>query len=221
QSDVKATANAAAGGTGVGISIGLNLIGDASTSALLNGTLGGGNNVTLAAAGSHDLSTVAEGGGKANDGTGVGGGLAITVAMDNDTEARVSSGDALGITGAFNASADHHGAAKTTAKGAAEGTDAAVGVALALSFVDDQALASIDRNITAGGAVSLTARGDGSSKAEGVASSKGADAKNEEDSGNESADDQITSATGVANQQSGQNNKVDNSANTDSSGGDD
>src|SRR6185436_7608491 len=59
QSDVKATANAAAGGTGVGVSIGLNLIGDASTSALLNGTLGGGNNVTLAAAGSHDLSTVA------------------------------------------------------------------------------------------------------------------------------------------------------------------
>ena len=139
------------------------------------------------------------------------------------TEARVGTGTGLMIGGALSATADHHGTSTTTARGAAEGTDAAVGVAIALGFVDDSAYATLERDLTAGGAVSLMARGDGSSKAEAVASAAGTSAAAETDNGNATADDQAGSATGVANQQSGRadtvdENSVGQSANTDSEG---
>jgi hypothetical protein len=116
---VLATANAAAGGTGVGISVGINLALDNDTRAVIEDgvTINGGADVTLSATGSHKVNTVTEGGGKAADGTGVGGSLAITVA-DNVTEARVGGTIAstpLTITGAFKAQADHHGSSITTA----------------------------------------------------------------------------------------------------------
>ena len=162
----------------------------------------------MSATGSHKVNTVTEGGGKAKDGTGVGGSLAITVA-DNVTEARLGTGAGLNISGAYSATADHHGSSVTTAKGEAAGTDAAVGVAIALGFVDDTAQATINRNVTAGGAVSLIARGDGSSKAEAIASAAGTTAAAEEDKDSKTADDQADSAAGLANKQSGRSGTAD------------
>ena len=81
EADVQAKANAGAGGTGVGVSIGINVAVDNDSRAIVGErvTLVGGNDVTLSATGSHKVDTVTEGGGKAVDGTGVGGSLAITV----------------------------------------------------------------------------------------------------------------------------------------------
>jgi len=85
----------------------------------------------------------------------VGGGIAITVA-ENDTRATLASGSKLDVTGKVDVSAKHHGASATTADGKSSG-GTAVGAAIALSIVDDSAIATTARNIDADGAVSFTA----------------------------------------------------------------
>ena len=216
EATVEAKSKAESGDTGAGVSVGINIAGNNATRALVDGTLSGGADVTLSATGSHKVDTLAQGGGKAADGTGVGGALALTVAMNNDTEASLGAGAGLTIGGDFSATADHHGVASTLADGQASGSDAAVGVAIALSFVDDSASARADRDITAGGAVSLAALADGASEAKATASSAGTDKTKEESGGNKSADDQAKSATGVAKQQSGDSTlSVGKSASTD------
>jgi hypothetical protein len=158
--------------------VGINIAVDNDTSALIaNGaTLTGGKDVTMGATGSHVVNTTAEGGGTAKDGTGVGGALALTVA-ENETEARIGTGTGLDVTGDVAVTASHHGASVTTAKGDGTGSSTAVGVALALGFVDDSAVATTARNITADGAVSFTASADGSSQSKAFASADGADSK--------------------------------------------
>ena len=74
-----------------------------------------------------------------------------------------------------SATANHHGSSVTTAKGDGTGTSTAVGAAIALGFVDDSAVASTARSITADKAVSFTASADGASQAEAMASAVGAD----------------------------------------------
>ena len=87
EATVEAKSKAAGADTGAGVSVGINIAGNNATRALVDGTLSGGADVTLSATVSHKLDTLAQGGGKAADGTGVGGALALTVAMNNDTEA--------------------------------------------------------------------------------------------------------------------------------------
>ena len=131
---------------------------DNDSLAIVDGTLTGGSDVTIAADGSHVVNTTVAAGGLSKGGTGVGGAIAITVA-ENDTQARLGSGTGLDVTGKVDVSANHHGASATTADGKSSG-GTAVGAAIALSIVDDSALASTARNISADGAVSLTASAD-------------------------------------------------------------
>ncbi|HWA13440.1 MAG TPA: LEPR-XLL domain-containing protein, partial [Burkholderiales bacterium] len=199
---VNAKASADSEKTGVGVSVALNIATHNTTEAKIDGTLNGGKDVSLSATGSHGVDTTAIGGGKSKSDTGVGGALAITVA-ENHTEASLSSGTKLDITGDFSAEAVHHGASTTTAKAAATGGSTAIGAAIALGFVNDSALATTARDITADGAVSFSAKGDGASKSEAIASSAGADKTAESSKGNSTADDQASKATGLANKNSG------------------
>ena len=98
EAKAKSKAEGESGATGVGVSVGINIALDNDTRANLNGTLNGGDDVTLTATGSHVVNTTAEGGGAAKDGTGVGGGLALTIA-DNVTEAKLSAGTRAGRHG--------------------------------------------------------------------------------------------------------------------------
>jgi hypothetical protein len=142
QVEAKAKAGGA-GDTGVGVSVGLNIAVDNDTHALIadGATLTGGKDVTISATGSHVVNTTAEGGGQSTGATGVGGALALTVA-DNETEATIGTGTGLDVTGKVAVTATHHGASVTTAKGDGTGSSTAVGVALALGFVDDSAVAT-------------------------------------------------------------------------------
>src|SRR6185503_20071626 len=90
--------------------------------------------------------------------------------------------------------------------------------AIALSFVDDSALATTTKDITAGGAVSFTASADGASKAHAIAGASGADSKEEGDKGSKSADDQQSKTKALAETKSGKSKSVDSKAkaNTDS-----
>jgi hypothetical protein len=221
ESTVEAKASAESGSTGVGVSIGINVVDNLTAAEVDSGAaLTGGSNVTLSASGSHETTTTAESGGKAADGTGVGGAFAITVA-DNVTQAQLGSGGDLDITGAFSATATHHGASTTTADSEAGG-GTAVGASIALAFVDDSGEAILGRNTTAGGNVSLSADVDGSSKVQAIASAEGADSDDETAAGNSTADDQKQKQIDLANAKSGKTNTGDKSANaTDgSSGGD-
>src|SRR5690606_15673692 len=199
--EAKATAAQASaegkGDFGMGASVALN-IGEGHALATTGQNTGINNaaNVTLKADNSHATNTLAEAGGK-SAGTGVGGAVAITVA-DGSGEARVDSGSTLAIAGALTAEADNHGVSTTKADGEALGGDTAVGAAIALGFVTDNAVATTARNINAGGAVTLSARGDGSSKSEAIASAAGGKADDKS-----SADAQIESQAKFAGAKSG------------------
>jgi hypothetical protein len=192
---VLATANAGdSGGTGVGISVGINvafnetkavagfnsLSGEDSATEVVTFTQG--NDLDLRSKGKYALSTRAEGGAVAADGTGVGGGLAITVA-DNVTEAALADKGGVSVSGDVKFDATHSGTSTTTAKGEAAGVDAAVGAAVALAFVDDSVVATTGSDITAAGAVSLLASGDGASEARAIASAAGTTKAAEGDKG--------------------------------------
>ena len=106
----------------------------------------------------------------------------------------------------------------TTAKGDATGSSTAVGVAIALGFVNDGALATTDRNITADGAVTFSAKGGGSSSANAEASAAGASSTRPRIQGQQDADDQTAGATNTANSQAadGKSRSAGKSASTES-----
>ncbi|MBI3917574.1 MAG: hypothetical protein HY322_11275 [Betaproteobacteria bacterium] len=128
--------------------------------------------------------------------------------MDNETEASVGTGAALSLSGNLSAIATHHGATTTTADGTATGSTA-VGASIALGFVDDSALSTLARGVTAGGAIGLAAHGDGSSITTAKASAAG------EASGG-TADGQKSSKTSQANTKSGKTKGTTQSASSDS-----
>lgn len=86
--------------------------------------------------GSRMVTTRAEGGGPAKEGTGGNGALAITV-VDNATGAQDGSGAALNVNGNAEATADGYGSSATVAKGDPTGTSTAAGAVLAPGFADD------------------------------------------------------------------------------------
>ncbi len=227
ESTVEAKAKAG-GNLGVGASFAINIVDNNTTvaaiedEATLTGTVANGiGDVTLLATGSHEATTQASGGAGGPSGkTSVGGAFAIVVA-NNKTEATLGSHsnasfDELDITGNFSATANHHGAATTTADSSAIGSGVAVGASIALAFVDDAATATTTRDIRADGNVSFGAHASGGSAVVAKASAAGAAADGS------SADDQANKQTGVANQKkkSGSNKAVGQSATTnDGSGG--
>jgi len=85
--------------------------------------------------------------------------------------------------------------------------------------VDDSALATTQRSLTADKAVSFTASADGASKVEAIASAAGTDSAKESDKGNKSADDQTNSAAGLASKQSGESKTVSKKSSTDDGSG--
>jgi len=200
ESEARAEASATAGKTGVGASIAIHVIDQVTEAQLESGaTLTGGDDVTLSASGEHDNTTYAQGGAGGNGTTtAVGGSFALTIA-DHSTEASLGTGTGLNITGDFSATATHHGDTDTTAEGKAQASDTAVGAAIALAFVTDDALASSSRSIRADGDVSLSALADGASLAQATASAKGADKQKESANGNTTADQQKNKQVGVAN----------------------
>src|SRR5207302_1786029 len=106
--------------------------------------------------------------------------VAIAVAH-NETVATLgkltddTTGDpqALVISGSYKASATHEGTVKTVAEGDTKSGDTGVGISLALTIASDSAVATTGRDITAGGAVTFTARSVAADSALAKASSAG------------------------------------------------
>ena len=211
-------AQSGASATGVGASVAIS-VADHLTVAELgdNAILSGADSLSLMASGAHDATTTAEGGAAAGDGTGIGGALAIDV-HDRATTARIGAAlTPLTLTGAATLSATHAGSSQATATGSASG-NTAVGVSLALAFVDDAATTDLDRDLSAT-SLAMTATGTGASVADATASAEGTSKSAESGDGNTSADDQIGGATQTANDRSGDGDTTGGQASAASSGG--
>jgi hypothetical protein len=174
-------------GTGIGASFALNLTEHQTLAAIQhNATLAGtpaANDLSLAASGTNQLWTEAEGG--AEGGTAAVPVAAISIAR-NDIEASLESGSAILISGDLAATASMDNNSRSLAKGDAEGGNAALGVAFGLTIAEDTASVRLARDLTStGGGLSLLAQGSAASRTDAAASAAGA---GEEDA-NSSADD--------------------------------
>ncbi len=199
QTDVTAEAlpidTGAVGATvGVGASVALNIVANRSVTEIADGgVVTGAGDLGLDASGTHAVVTRAE--------AGSAGGVSITPALalsmvNNTTTARLGSGGTQTVAGAVTVRAAQTSSITTEASGKAAGSDAAIGAALALALVDDRALATTARNVTAGGAVSFVAAGASLSSLKAEASAKGAAAA-EDDGTATDGGDVDTTATGA------------------------
>ncbi|HYR36750.1 MAG TPA: LEPR-XLL domain-containing protein, partial [Burkholderiales bacterium] len=160
---------------GMGASLVLN-IGETDTNALIgaDAKISDAHDIKLAASSSNTMTTHADGAaGGATAATPV---IAITVS-NNDTNAKIAaltSGE-LKLSGALEASAAHKGAVETTATGDTKSGDTGLGISLALTVGTDTVIATTDRDISAGGAVTFSARSTATHKTEAKASVAGSD----------------------------------------------
>jgi hypothetical protein len=182
------------GGTGktvgVGAGIAINILANRTMAEIADGgVVTGAGDLTVAALATHVAVTKAE--------AGSAGGVSITPALalsmiNNKTTARLGTGATQTVTGKVDVSAAQSSTITTEASGKAAGSKAAIGAALALALIDDRALATTERNITATGAVSFTASGISDSKLTAVASASGAkDAKDEDASTTSTGGDSV------------------------------
>ncbi|KEO60051.1 hypothetical protein DT23_14725 [Thioclava indica] len=149
---------AAGGKVGIGASVAINILANRS-SATLGDEAGvtGAQDVTLSASSVHEITTSAEAGAE--------GGVAImpvvALSLVNNTTTAQFGTLAAGIatTGKISITASQQASTTTSAKGQAAGGTAAIGAALALNLVNDKVTATTNRDISAGGDVTLAAYG--------------------------------------------------------------
>ena len=163
---------------GIGAAVALAIIDDVATAAIEDGaTLTNSDDVTIAAKGGHLATTKAKTGAAGGDVAVV---PSVGITLSNvTTTAYVGTGVALSITGTLSAKAEQASSAHTTAEGSATAASAAIGVALALTIADHKTDAFLERNVTAGGAISFQALGASASSATAKASAAGAPADGE------------------------------------------
>lgn len=185
---------ATGGSVGVGASVAINILANRSDAEIADGgVLTGAGDLTLSAEATHKAVTKAD--------AGSAGDISVTPALglsmiSNATTARLGTGATQAVSGAISVSATQSSTVTTEASGEAAGAKAAIGAALALALIDDQTLATTDRNIDADGAVSFNAEGQSTSTLNAVASAAGAGEAEDEDaapdSDGESVDKQAT-----------------------------
>ncbi|HTZ05978.1 MAG TPA: carbohydrate-binding protein, partial [Gaiellaceae bacterium] len=185
---------------GVGAGAAILSIDDTTTATIDNGAIvQGAKNVTLSATGSDTATAYAEAGTSAASGSdfSLAADAAISLPTVTTSATIGTSGTALDATGAVTLTATQTAKATTTAKGSATTGDVVLGLALALALPDDEVTASIQRNVTATGAVSLSALGSSETATEADASASGAAGKGDDTSGkdvNGKANDQLSNA---------------------------
>lgn len=193
QNDASHTAKAApagdgaSGGTlGVGASVAVNTISEQVTAEISAGSkLTGAKDVSVSASSNSDSETSAQAG--AEGGIAIDAAVAVTT-LNQSTRAILAGGDLLTTTGNVDVSSASNGSHQATATGETKsekvGMGAAVAVIVSNSSVSEEgdrvetdrpvAESVIDRDVDAGGDVSVTASADRSYEATGTASAKGA-----------------------------------------------
>src|SRR5439155_1517315 len=150
-------------------------------------------------------------------GGGVSVAAAVAIAIDNVTStADALTGLTLSPSGAASFSAATNATAATTASGDTTSSgSAAIGAAIALTFAKHTALATTQRIISAGGAVSFNALGASSSSSSATASAAGAPAEDSPDHpAGQTVDSQVADERGNADATAAANGAADSDAGT-------
>ncbi len=158
----------AAGNVGVGASFALTLANHDTAAAFDPGaevsTVAASKvgDLSIEADSEYGMRSEAEGG--AEGGTAVAPVVAISVANNDTSASAEDDGSAvLDIDGDLGIHATHVAETATISKGDAKGTDAAVGLGIGFGWADDDVSATLTRDVTSGGGVSVIAEGAGAS----------------------------------------------------------
>src|SRR5262249_21685028 len=133
--------------------------------------------VSLSATDTDTMSTSSEAGVQAKAGSDVALSPDVSISYPTILTSAIIGGtntQSLAATGKVTLTATQDTKTTTTANSQAGGAEVSIGLALALAIVDDEVTALIARNITAGGAVGLSANGSSDNESEAVAGAKGA-----------------------------------------------
>ncbi len=182
-----------ASNVGVGGSLALNIISDTTDSEVEDGaSLTGAGGVTVTASSPHTITTTAKNG--AAGSVAVGAGIAIVIASDLTTARVGSDTQTLNATGAvtIGASGSFTVVSSADADAADQGGSVGIGATVVVNDVQDSFLADLDRNVTAGGAVSVTAAATASGQATAKASENGAPSSSSKTTGSNGTADQET-----------------------------
>lgn len=174
---------------GIGASVAVNVVSNETRAELRDGaTLTGGDDLTVQASGKYAATTKAE--------AGSAGGISLTPVaavsvVDNQTIARLGSGNALDVSGNVIVEATHSSTNITEAKGSSKGETAAIGIAVAVAVTNDSALATTARNLDADGSVRFAAYTSQSSDTKATASAKGGKAEQKTGAADDTPDDGV------------------------------
>ncbi|MGV8831596.1 MAG: leukotoxin LktA family filamentous adhesin [Devosia sp.] len=178
------TASGADGG--LGASAAVNVVANRSYAEILDGAkITGARDVALLANGQFSASADALAGAAAGKFAGVPV-LALSL-INNSTTARIGTGDLLVTTGKLDITATQSATETSIAKGGVSADKAAIGMSLALSLVNDHALATTRRSVQAAGDVTIAASGSSTGVLSATAGAKGG--KPADDNGNPAAGD--------------------------------
>ncbi len=206
----RAVAKVEAGGdaVGIGASVAIN-VSDAVSRAIVdtNARLAGVGALTLDARSDNTVATEVKGG--SAGGTAITPAAAITIATSDTLAELRSAVQALTAQG-LTLNADHVGSAKTTAEGAAQGSNLAVGISLAFGSVVDTTRVLLDRSASVGGALAATASSRQSSSSTAKASAKGG--KQDDGTQDGGVDQQIGAQRGAGDSQAAGKGGRDSSA---------
>ncbi|MCP5145111.1 MAG: leukotoxin LktA family filamentous adhesin [Gammaproteobacteria bacterium] len=168
------------GALGVGATVATNVVVNGTVAEIEDkATVNAVNDIALLAEGSYDTQTEVEGG-AAGATIAVTPVAAATVAV-NYTSARLGNGAAQIAGGDFSANAIHNASTTTTSAGATSGDTVAVGTTLAVNVATDTVLATIARDLNAGGAIDVAADSTATSSVSATASVAGGAEADEND----------------------------------------
>uniref|UniRef100_UPI0035B33E67 leukotoxin LktA family filamentous adhesin n=1 Tax=Hydrogenophaga sp. TaxID=1904254 RepID=UPI0035B33E67 len=184
---------------GVGASVGINVGVNNTTAEIGNGAaVVGATDLHLDATSEHLMETSVTGGasGASVSVTPV---AAVSVGI-NTTSTRLGTGSLLDVSGSYSSTAEQSAEQKTTATGQTAGNNVAVGASLALTVAEDTVNAGVERNITAGGDITVAAisasksdTGATASVAGGKKADSGDQPVNEDGSPSQTVDQQVKS----------------------------
>jgi len=160
---------------GIGASLALNIITNTTRSEIEDGAaLTGAGGVTVTASSTDTITTTAKNG--AAGSVAVGAGIAIVIAKDQTTARIGSDAQTLDATGGLTMSASGSFAVVSEADAIAadKGGSVGIGATVVVNVAQDSFLADLARNVSAGGAISITGAGTASGQATAIASENGA-----------------------------------------------
>ncbi|MEO8133499.1 MAG: hypothetical protein ABI831_05960, partial [Betaproteobacteria bacterium] len=171
------------GDVGVGAAFAMSIANNTSSAIVTDGVgmHGTSGNILITAGSADAIYTQAEAG--ASGGVGVAAAVALSVHTDNTT-ARLGSGGGVTATGGLGILAGHSNHLTTIAHGDGAGSDVGIGAAIGITIGGDTTIASLGRNVNAGGAAVIG----GSSTTTAFTESKAGENGAAQSSGN--ADDQ-------------------------------